>query len=248
MPVLALDTATALTTVAVVSSSGDVLAEASHPDARRHAEVLPRLVREVLSGADTTPAQLDLIAVGVGPGPFTGLRVGVTFARATAHALGIPAVGAMTLDVIARGQTGRDAGPFTVVTRSRRVEVAWAAYDDALRAEMARRTGEAGPVGLHRVEGPLILPDPGYPRQGRVIGDVDGVDEVALPAAADLAHLVLQRVEAGEALPGDRHWPEDASDGSGAPTASLLAALASEGRWLLPALPLYLRRPDAVPA
>jgi len=236
VPVLSLDTATARTTVAVVSSSGDVLAEASHLDARRHAEVLPRLVREVLTAAGTTPAQLDLIAVGVGPGPFTGLRVGVTFARATAHALGIPAVGAMTLDVIARGQSGRDPGPFTVVTRSRRVEVAWAAYDDALRAE------------IHRVEGPLILPNPGYPRRGRVIGDVDGVDELALPAAADLARLVLERVEAGETLPGDRHWPEDASGGSGAPTASLLAALASEGRWLLPALPLYLRRPDAVPA
>lgn len=236
MPVLSLDTATARTTVAVVSSSGDVLAEASHLDARRHAEVLPRLVREVLTAAGTTPAQLDLIAVGVGPGPFTGLRVGVTFARATAHALGIPAVGAMTLDVIARGQSGRDPGPFTVVTRSRRVEVAWAAYDDALRGE------------IHRVEGPLILPNPGYPRRGRVIGDVDGVDELALPAAADLARLVLERVEAGETLPGDRHWPEDASGGSGAPTASLLAALASEGRWLLPALPLYLRRPDAVPA
>jgi tRNA threonylcarbamoyladenosine biosynthesis protein TsaB len=236
VPVLSLDTATARTTVAVVSSSGDVLAEASHLDARRHAEVLPRLVREVLTAAGTTPAQLDLIAVGVGPGPFTGLRVGVTFARATAHALGIPAVGAMTLDVIARGQSGRDPGPFTVVTRSRRVEVAWAAYDDALRGE------------IHRVEGPLILPNPGYPRRGRVIGDVDGVDELALPAAADLARLVLERVEAGETLPGDRHWPEDASGGSGAPTASLLAALASEGRWLLPALPLYLRRPDAVPA
>ena len=236
MPVLSLDTATARTTVAVVSSSGDVLAEASHLDARRHAEVLPRLVREVLTAAGTTPSQLDLIAVGVGPGPFTGLRVGVTFARATAHALGIPAVGAMTLDVIARGQSGRDPGPFTVVTRSRRVEVAWAAYDDALRGE------------IHRVEGPLILPNPGYPRRGRVIGDVDGVDELALPAAADLARLVLERVEAGETLPGDRHWPEDASGGSGAPTASLLAALASEGRWLLPALPLYLRRPDAVPA
>ncbi len=236
MPVLALDTATALTTVAVVSSSGDVLAESSHFDARRHAEALPTLVREALSAAGTAPAQLDLVAVGVGPGPFTGLRVGVTFARATAHALGIPVVGAMTLDVIARGQTGRDAGPFTVVTRSRRVEVAWAAYDNVLRGE------------IHRVEGPLILPDPGYPRGGRVIGDIDDVDEVALPAAADLARLVLQRVEVGETMPGDRHWPEDASDGSGAPTASLLAALASEGRWLLPALPLYLRRPDAVPA
>jgi tRNA threonylcarbamoyl adenosine modification protein YeaZ len=229
---LALDTATALTTVAVVSSSGDVLAESSHLDARRHAEALPRLVRDVLTASGTTPAELELIAVGVGPGPFTGLRVGVAFARATAHALGVPAVGAITLDVIARGQAGRDAGPLTVVTRSRRVEVAWAAYDDQLR----------------RVAGPLIQPDPGFPHRGRVIGDVDGVDELARPSAVELARLVLARIAAGEVLPGDREWPEDASDGSGAPTAALLAELASEDRLLLPALPLYLRRPDAVPA
>ena len=236
MPVLALDTATALTTVAVVSSSGDVLADASHLDSRRHAEALPRLVREALVAAAIAPADLDLVAVGVGPGPFTGLRVGISFARATAHALGIPAVGAMSLDVIARGWAGDHAGPFTVVTRSRRVEVAWAAYDASAHGS------------FQRIEGPLIQPDPGYPRHGRAIGDVDGVDEVALPAAADLARFVLERIAAGEPLPGDREWPEDSSDGSGAPTASLLASLVSEGRWLLPALPLYLRRPDAVPA
>lgn len=236
MPVLAVDTATALTTVAVVSSAEGVLAEASHLDARRHAEALPRLVREALAEAGTAPGALDLIAVGVGPGPFTGLRVGVAFARATSHALGIPAVGAMSLDVIARGWVGERTGPFTAVTRSRRVEVAWAAYDASVPASMRRR------------DGPLIQPDPGYPRHGLVIGDVDGVDEIARPAAADLGRLVLERIAAGEPLPGDREWPEDAADGSGAPTSALLASLASADRWLLPALPLYLRRPDAVPA
>ena len=236
MLVLALDTATALTTVAVVSSSGVALAQASHHDSRRHAEALPQLVREALIAAETSPAYLDLIAVGVGPGPFTGLRVGVAFARATAHALGIPAVGAMTLDVIARGWAEGRTGPFTVVTRSRRVEVAWAAYDASTHGSMAR------------VDGPLIQPDPGYPRHGPAIGDVEGVDAEARPSAVDLGRLVLDRLSAGETLPGDREWPEDASDGSGAPTAALLTSLASEGRWLLPALPLYLRRPDAVPA
>lgn len=243
---LALDTATALTTVAVLSSSSDVLAEASHLDPRHHAEALPRLVREALDSAGVAPGDLDLIAVGVGPGPFTGLRVGVSFARATAHALGIPAVGVMTLDAIARGWTARGqaarggtrghAGPVTVVTRSRRVEVAWATYASVAHGSM------------ERISGPLIQPDPGFPRQGRVIGDVDGVDEIWRPAAADLGRLALERIAAGEPLPGDRGWPEDSSDGSGAPTAALLASLVSEGRWLLPALPLYLRRPDAVPA
>ena len=236
MPLLALDTATALTTVAVVSTPGEVLAEASHLDARRHAEALPRLVREALDVSGVAPGDLDLIAVGVGPGPFTGLRVGVAFARATAHALGIPAVGVMTLDAIARRWAQGHAGPFTVVTRSRRVEVAWAAYDAPVDAP------------VQRVDGPLIQPDPGYPRHGLVIGDVDGVDEVVLPAAADLGRLVLERIAAGEPLPDDRGWPEDAADGSGAPTAEILASLVSEGHWLLPPLPLYLRRPDAVPA
>jgi len=228
--VLALDTSTALTTVALVASDGDVLAESSHLDARRHAEVLPRLVRDVIASSGATPADLGLLAVGVGPGPFTGLRVGVAFARAAAHARGIPVVGAMSLDVIARAR--QHEGPFTVVTRSRRVEVAWAAYDGSGR----------------RIDGPLIQPDPGYPRRGLVVGDVEGVDVVARPSAADLAVLVQERIASGESLPDDREWPDDAADGSGVPTASLLADLASQDRWLLPALPLYLRRPDAVPA
>jgi hypothetical protein len=112
------------------------------------------------------------------------------------------------------------------------VEVAWAAYDGSRR----------------RIEGPLIQPDPGYPRRGLVVGDVEGVDVVARPSASDLAVLVQERIASGESLPDDREWPEDAADGSGVPTASLLADLASQDRWLLPALPLYLRRPDAVPA
>lgn len=242
MPVLAVDTATALTTVAVLSSSSDVLAEASHLDPRRHAEALPQLVREALDSAGVAPGDLDLIAVGVGPGPFTGLRVGVSFARATAHALGIPAVGVMTLDAIARRWAGDHTGPFTVVTRSRRVEVAWAAY------EAPAYDGSTQRGAVRRTDGPLIQPDPGYPRQGLVIGDVDGVDEIVRPAASDLGRLVLERIAAGEQLPGDREWPEDASDGSGVPTAALLASLVSQGHWLLPPLPLYLRRPDAVPA
>ena len=68
MLTLAIDTATALTTVAVSDSDGGTLAEAEHLDARRHAEALPRLVREVLARSGVTPRDLSLVAVGVGPG------------------------------------------------------------------------------------------------------------------------------------------------------------------------------------
>lgn len=230
MRILGIDTATALTTVAVTDAQGRVISDASHRDPRRHAEVLPRLVREVLTASGTAPADLDLVAVGVGPGPFTGLRVGVTFARVMAHARDIPAVGVMTMDVIARAHPCRDG--LTVVTRSRRVEVAWATYD----------------ASGQRLEGPLVLPDSGYPRVGRVVGDVDGVDSTASPSAADLCELVQAQLAAGEPLPVDRTWPEDAAAGTGGPTATALSEMAAAGHVLLPARPLYLRRPDAVPA
>jgi tRNA threonylcarbamoyladenosine biosynthesis protein TsaB len=236
VPVLAIDTATALTTVAIAVDPGGVVAEASHLDPRRHAEVLPHLVRDVLTRSGLAPADLDLVAVGVGPGPFTGLRVGISFAQAIAHGLGIRAVGAMSLDVIAQGHRSMGLGPFTVVTRSRRVEAAWATYT----VDAADR--------LRRTAGPLIQPDPGFPRDGRVIGDVEDVDAVARPSAGCLADLVIDRLRSGEAPPPDREWPQDAADGSGTPTARILEVQAGQGRWLLPPRPLYLRRPDAVPA
>ena len=230
MLILGIDTATALTTVALSRGGAQPIASAEHLDVRRHAEVLPPLVRRLLDDSGVVPRDLDLIAVGVGPGPFTGLRVGVTFARAMAHALDIPVVGAMTLDVVARAHPHPEGT--TVVSRSRRVEVAWATYDDQAR----------------RLSGPLILSDQDYPRLGRVVGDVDGVDDVAYPSAAALCELVRDRLDQGEPLPVDRSWPEDAAAGTGDPTAAALGQLAAAGQVLLPALPLYLRRPDAVPA
>ncbi|MEY3732973.1 MAG: tRNA ((37)-N6)-threonylcarbamoyltransferase complex dimerization subunit type 1 TsaB [Actinomycetota bacterium] len=230
MLILGIDTATALTTVALSRDDAHPIASAKHLDARRHAEVLPRLVRQVLDDSGLSPGDLDLVAVGVGPGPFTGLRVGVTFARAMAHALGIPVVGAVTLDVVARAHPHPEGT--TVVSRSRRVEVAWATYDGDAR----------------RLEGPLILPDQDYPRLGCVVGDVEGVDDVAYPSAAVLCELVRDRLDEGESLPNDRSWPEDVAAGTGGPTAAALGQFAAAGQSLLPALPLYLRRPDAVPA
>ena len=230
MLILGVDTATALTTVAVCGADGEVLASAEHRDPRHHAEALPRLTRQAMADAGISASEIRLVAAGVGPGPFTGLRVGVTFARALAHALGIPVVGAVTLDVMARAHPHPEG--VTVVTRSRRVEAAWATYDNQAR----------------RLEGPLILSDVDYPRRGRVIGDVDGVDVVAYPSAAVLCDLVRVRLAGGEPIPEDHEWPEDAATGTGESTARALAAAASEGRLLLPALPLYLRRPDAVPA
>ena len=88
--ILAFDTSSALTSVAVVDGD-EVVAEASHLDARRHAEVMSPLLVTVIAGIDR--ARIDAIACGVGPGPYTGLRVGIATALAVGLAWEIPVHG-----------------------------------------------------------------------------------------------------------------------------------------------------------
>ena len=97
---LALDTATPAVTVAVADGA-TVLADATAVDPRRHGELLAPAVESVLRTAGVDRRELTAIAVGTGPGPFTGLRVGLVTARTLGHALGIPVLGVCTLDVLA---------------------------------------------------------------------------------------------------------------------------------------------------
>jgi tRNA threonylcarbamoyl adenosine modification protein YeaZ len=122
--VLGLDTSTPAVSVALVRRGGEVLAESVVVDARRHGELLAQGVRDVLGAAGVRRADLDAVAVGLGPGPFTGLRVGVVTAATLADALGIPSYGICSLD-------GLGAGARIAVTDARRREVYWARYDES---------------------------------------------------------------------------------------------------------------------
>ena len=115
MLTLAIDTASAWSTVAVVE--GDVvLEEAEHRDPRGHAEVLATLVSDVLARAGRP--RIDVVACGVGPGPYTGLRIGVTTAQVLGLAWQAQVVGICSLDVIAADAlAGGAVGPFVVVGR-----------------------------------------------------------------------------------------------------------------------------------
>ena len=95
-----MDTATPVTAVAVGSESG-TLAEVAVRHERRHAEVLAPAVRWELDQAEVDPGALAGVAVGTGPGLFTGLRVGVSTAKALAQAWGLPMVAVPSLDLIA---------------------------------------------------------------------------------------------------------------------------------------------------
>ena len=97
---LAIDTS-AGTAVALVADDGRVLAERSTDDTRRHAEVIGPFLDEVLREAGATASALRGVVVGIGPGPFTGLRVGIAAARAVGLAAKAPVVGVSTLSALA---------------------------------------------------------------------------------------------------------------------------------------------------
>lgn len=131
MLILALDTATEQVGAAVVDGDrGPVLGRASFRGRASHGEQLAPLVEQALAQADVSVGQLAAIGVGRGPGPFTGLRVGLVHAEVMAWALDVPIHGVCTLDVMARQvhEQGH-VGPFLVATDARRREVYWARYD-----------------------------------------------------------------------------------------------------------------------
>lgn len=194
MLVLAFDTATAAVTVALHDGSR-VLAQESSVDARRHGELLTPAITRVLSAAAAKPADLTSIAVGTGPGPYTGLRVGLATARAMGSALGITIDGICTLDVIAAAVADQGVGrDFIVATDARRHEVYWARYSSA---------GErlSGP----EVSVPALVPG-GYPVAGQgplLYQELAGRRlDPSLPSAADLAALSARRLASGQA-PGE---------------------------------------------
>ncbi len=214
MHVLALDTATPAVTAGVVELTADGIVERSvrvAHDARKHAELLMPCIVAACDEAGIALADLDAVVTGVGPGPFTGLRVGMVTAAALGDALGIPVHGVCSLDAIADG-LGPEIGPVVVVTDARRREVYWAAY-----AEDGRRTH-----GPH-VDAPAVLrermPDvraaaggsagvTGLPVVGPAAPTPTGLVAVAAPALRDgvvpgpLEPLYLRRPDAQE--PGAR--------------------------------------------
>ncbi|WP_454788802.1 tRNA (adenosine(37)-N6)-threonylcarbamoyltransferase complex dimerization subunit type 1 TsaB [Mycolicibacterium lutetiense] len=135
MNVLTIDTATPAVSAGVVRRAEDgaveTLAERVTVDARAHAEQLTPNVLGAVSDAGITVADLDAVVIGCGPGPFTGLRVGMASAAAFGHALGVPVHGVCSLDAIGI----HTDGDVLVVTDARRREVYWAHYRDGVRVD-----------------------------------------------------------------------------------------------------------------
>ncbi|MGW4675516.1 tRNA (adenosine(37)-N6)-threonylcarbamoyltransferase complex dimerization subunit type 1 TsaB [Streptomyces sp. NPDC004324] len=190
MLLLALDTATPAVTVALHDGTS-VIASSSQVDARRHGELLLPAVDRVLTEAGLRLDAVTGVVVGVGPGPYTGLRVGLMTADTFGLALGVPVHGLCTLDGLAYA-TDLD-GPFVVATDARRKEVYWARYADSrtrVSEPAVDRPADLAFDGLPAVgAGALLYPD--------TFPDVRAPEHVS---AAALASLAAERLAAGEEL------------------------------------------------
>jgi tRNA threonylcarbamoyl adenosine modification protein YeaZ len=219
--VLALDTATSAVTAGLLrlpaAGSPEVLAERVSVNARAHGELLMPSVCEVLGNAGVSMQDLDAVVCGAGPGPFTGLRVGMVTAAALGDALSIPVYPVCSLDAIAH--RAGPGSPLLVITDARRREVYWARYDSS---------------GA-RVDGPHVNRPDDLPLASvsRVTG---GADALGLPAASRCQSEPRQ-CEPRQCEPCH---PDPAA--LVAVAAASLRAHAPPA----PLTPLYLRRPDAM--
>ncbi|GLY23285.1 tRNA (adenosine(37)-N6)-threonylcarbamoyltransferase complex dimerization subunit type 1 TsaB [Micromonospora sp. NBRC 101691] len=206
MLVLVVDSSTPAVTAALAEIAADgvtLRAERRTVDARAHGELLAPQVASALAELGARPADLGAIVAGLGPGPFTGLRVGLVTAATMGQVLGVPTYGVCSLDAL--GHPAAAGEPVLAASDARRREIYWAVYDGAgqriagpdvnlpgLVAERARDLGATAMVGdgAHRYADVLGLPLRDEPRY---------------PSAAALAGLAAERILT--AAPGDRLTP-----------------------------------------
>jgi tRNA threonylcarbamoyladenosine biosynthesis protein TsaB len=223
---LALETATDLVGAALLRSDGGV-AERSHVGGRAHAELLAPAIEEVCGLAGCRLEEVDALAVDLGPGLFTGLRVGVATAKALGQALGVGVLGVSSLDVLAAGAVeaapDRRSARVVAVVDARRGEVFAAAYDFGSDGDgpdpAAVRTDRAVALPPDElvawcdalaVDGPVLVVGDGAVRYLELLAVRPGVDaglagSVTAPSPAVLARLAARRLAGGAtpSAPGD---------------------------------------------
>ncbi|MGB8021501.1 MAG: tRNA (adenosine(37)-N6)-threonylcarbamoyltransferase complex dimerization subunit type 1 TsaB [Candidatus Nanopelagicales bacterium] len=207
MLILGVDTATEQVGAAILDTDrAAVLGWAVTTGPAVHGEQLAPIVVRALAEAGVAPSDLGAVGVGRGPGPFTGLRVGLVHARVLGWALGIPVHGVCTLDVLAaEAVAGGLSERFLVATDARRREVYWALYDESGGRVAGPEVGAATAIPCRDLPavgaGAARYPEAFADRRGPLHPDPGVLAQlvarmVASNAAADASPLYLRRPDA----------------------------------------------------
>lgn len=212
---LAIDTSTTRIAVALLQF-GKPPAVAFKDDGLRHAEYASVLIQQVVNESGLMLQELGGIVCGIGPGPFTGLRVGIVSAQSIGFALSIPVFGVCSHDAIAFEYSQENPNKdVTVITDARRKEVYWTKYQ-----------------GIKRVSTPRVSKLEDVPKSG-----VQLLHQILNPVSlANVAIEAMNRSEKGIEI---KSFATDSSKGDG-------SIVALPNQVILPPIPLYLRRPDAL--
>lgn len=183
--ILAVDTSLG-TAVALIDADEAPRAEASAADPLGHAEIIGDLLVEVLGGVGA--GAVTHVVAGMGPGPFTGLRIGIAAARAFALGRDIPVIPVPSHFAAALAATETETGPVAVVTDARRREVAITVFD-----------------GVDADGIPHVVADTVLVRAADADAHLDGIRriDVATLSAQDLARVGARALAAGRVLTGD---------------------------------------------
>lgn len=226
MTILAIDTSAAVSG-ALVSADGTALASVVINEQRRHAEQLAPLIADLLSQSGLAPTDITGVAVGTGPAPYTGLRVGLVTAQTFAFGVGVPAFGVCSLDALAAqasGELNLGAGTqILVVSDARRKEVYFARY------EVTGKKRFGIPV-LNQVTAPQVDTATHVVAGGHCDGAVVAGPGVRLYAQEFAGHTVSESTELDVVQPA---------------YIARLALYRQLDGLEQPTTPLYLRRPDA---
>jgi tRNA threonylcarbamoyl adenosine modification protein YeaZ len=208
---LAFDTATPHVTVALHDGE-DVVVELVAERSMKHAEQLAPLIEQAMAQAGIVRQDLTAIAAGVGPGPFTGLRVGLVTARTLAFVLEIPVYGVCSLDVLAveAADSGAVTSEFVVATDARRKEVYLARYDERghrLAGPVVDKPAMLATDDVVVGEGGVLYPDAFPHRAGPAAPSAGWLARVVAEERAELCDpepLYLRRPDAEAAHPPKR--------------------------------------------
>ena len=242
MNILALDTALAACSVALWRD-GAIDAGRFAPMDRGQSEAIMPMVRQVMAEAGAQFADIDLVAVTIGPGAFTGLRIGLAAARGLALAAGLPCLGVTTLEAVAAGipAAERIAGTVLVVLETKRADVYAQSFDARALDDDPKPLDSPSAVVPESLVHPVASGVAGAPPAFGIRG------HPVAPGVAGALIVVGNAAPRVVAALGQAGVPASLSAAPGLPDAAVVARIAARrwrpGQVLAPPAPLYLKPP-----